>query len=48
MTAQFAHDVRTPLASAMLYAAQLDTATPKQQRIASRISARLTDLGHWP
>ena len=45
MTAQFAHQVRTPLASAMLYAAQLDTTTPKQQRAAQKITARLNDLG---
>ena len=45
MTARFAHQVRTPLASAMLYAAQLDTGTPRQRRAAGRISARLNDLG---
>ncbi len=45
MTAEFAHQVRTPLASAMLYAAQLDTKTPGQQRIAQKISERLSDLG---
>jgi two-component system sensor histidine kinase FlrB len=45
MTAQFAHQVRTPLASAMLYAAQLDTTTAKQQRAAEKITARLNDLG---
>ncbi|MEM6511632.1 MAG: ATP-binding protein, partial [Pseudomonadota bacterium] len=45
MTAEFAHQVRTPLASAMLYAAQLDTATPDQQRAVQKISERLTDLG---
>ncbi|MDJ0757807.1 MAG: ATP-binding protein [Woeseiaceae bacterium] len=45
MTAEFAHQVRTPLASAMLYAAQLDTKTAGQQRIAQKISERLSDLG---
>lgn len=45
MTAKFAHQVRTPLASAMLYAAQLDTNTPKQQRAVQKITARLNDLG---
>ncbi len=45
MTAEFAHQVRTPLASAMLYAAQLDTATPEQQRAVQKISERLADLG---
>lgn len=45
MTAEFAHQVRTPLASAMLYASQLDASTPGQNRIAVRISERLNDLG---
>ena len=45
MTARFAHQVRTPLASAMLYASQLDTGTPRQRRAAGKISARLQDLG---
>ncbi len=45
MTAEFAHQVRTPLASAMLYAAKLDTATPAQQRAVQKISERLNDLG---
>jgi two-component system sensor histidine kinase FlrB len=45
MTAKFAHQVRTPLASAMLYAAQLDTGTTGQQRAAQKIKARLNDLG---
>lgn len=45
MTAKFAHQVRTPLASAMLYAAQLDTGTDGQQRAAQKITARLNDLG---
>ena len=44
-TAQFAHQVRTPLASAMLYVGQLDTTTPQQQRTAKKIAARLNDLG---
>lgn len=45
MTAEFAHQVRTPLASAMLYASQLDVSTPEKNRIAVRISERLNDVG---
>lgn len=45
MTARFAHQVRTPLASAMLYAAQLDRNSEKQQRVVQKITARLNDLG---
>jgi len=45
MTTKFAHEVRTPLASAMLYAAQLDRHTPQQQRVVQKITARLNDLG---
>lgn len=45
MTAEFAHQVRTPLASAMLYASQLDVDTPARERIALKISERLNDLG---
>lgn len=45
MTAKFAHDVRTPLASAMLYAGQLNAADQHQQRIVQKITARLNDLG---
>ena len=45
MTAKFAHQVRTPLASAMLYAAQVDTTTTRQQRVVDKISARLSDIG---
>ncbi len=44
MTAEFAHQVRTPLASAILYAGQLDRTTPAQQRTAARIAERLQDL----
>lgn len=44
MTAEFAHQVRTPLASAILYAGQLDTSNPRQARIASKILLRLNDL----
>lgn len=44
MTAEFAHQVRTPLASAMLYAGQLDTSAPGQARIASKIKTGLNDL----
>ena len=45
MTAGFAHQVRTPLASAMLYVSQLDTSTERQERIVEKIRARLDDLG---
>ena len=45
MTAKFAHQVRTPLASAMLYTAQLDTGSDRQRRAVSKIRARLQDLG---
>lgn len=45
MTAGFAHQVRTPLASAMLYVSQLDTSTPQQERVVAKITARLNDLG---
>ncbi len=44
MTAEFAHQVRTPLASAMLYAGQLDTSNPRQARIANKLMLRLNDL----
>ena len=45
MTARFAHQVRTPLASAMLYTAQIDRNSPQQRRVAEKISARLNDIG---
>lgn len=45
MTAEFAHQVRTPLASAMLYASQLDMSTDAQQLVVEKISERLNDLG---
>ena len=44
-TAQFAHQVRTPLASALLHVEQLETTTPRQQQTAQKIAARLNDLG---
>ena len=44
MTAEFAHQVRTPLASAMLYAGQLDRGTAKNARTADKIAAGLHDL----
>lgn len=44
MTAEFAHQVRTPLASALLYASQLDRNTPSSERIAEKITAGLHDL----
>lgn len=45
MTAEFAHQVRTPLASAILYVSQLESDDPQQQRFARRIRDRLNDLG---
>jgi two-component system sensor histidine kinase FlrB len=44
MTAKFAHQVRTPLASAMLYADKLDRSTPKTARVADKISCGLHEL----
>jgi two-component system sensor histidine kinase FlrB len=44
MTAQFAHQVRTPLASAMLYAGQLDRSTPGNARVAEKITIGLLEL----
>lgn len=44
MTAEFAHQVRTPLASAMLYADQLDRSTPANARTADKITTGLHDL----
>ena len=44
MTAEFAHQVRTPLASTMLYASQLSTDTPQQERVVSKIVEGLNDL----
>ena len=45
MTAEFAHQVRTPLASAMLYVSQLSPDGAAEHRIVSKISERLNDLG---
>lgn len=45
MTARFAHEVRTPLASAMLHVSQLKPASGAQERIIPKISERLSDLG---
>lgn len=44
MTAEFAHQVRTPLAAAMLYAGQLDTSDSGQARIANKILTGLAEL----
>ena len=44
MTAEFAHQVRTPLASTMLYAGQLSKDTPQQERIVGKIVDGLNDL----
>ncbi len=45
MTARFAHQVRTPLASALLYSAKLESGGEEQQRIAQKVTARLQDVG---
>jgi len=45
MTAGFAHQVRTPLASALLHVSQIDTAAPGQARVAARLRDRLETLG---
>lgn len=44
MTAEFAHQVRTPLASAMLYAGQLDRSTTAGARVADKIAVGLHEL----
>ena len=44
MTAEFAHQVRTPLASAMLYADKLDRSSAANARVADKISAGLHEL----
>lgn len=44
MTAEFAHEVRTPLASAMLYAGQLDRSSVASGRVADKITAGLHDM----
>ena len=45
MTAEFAHEVRTPLASAMLYVSQLESPSERDRRIVEKVSERLNDLG---
>lgn len=45
MTARFAHDVRTPLASAILYSSQLDVSSPAQRAVVDKLTARLDDVG---
>lgn len=45
MTASYAHQIRTPLASALLYASKLDRSTDSQRKAADRISDRLGDIG---
>ncbi len=44
MTARLAHQVRTPLASALLYASQLPAAGSVQESLGTRIVARLREL----
>lgn len=44
MTAEFAHQVRTPLASAMLYADKLDRSSRGNARVADKITSGLHEL----
>ena len=44
MTAEFAHQVRTPLASTMLYADKLDRSSRANARVADKINAGLHEL----
>lgn len=47
MSARLGHQIRTPLASALLYASRLDeTGTPEQKEAARNVSQRLRDLGN--
>ncbi|MGI9262661.1 MAG: sensor histidine kinase [Woeseiaceae bacterium] len=47
MTARLGHQIRTPLASALLYASKLNaTGTPEQKVAARNVSQRLRDLGN--
>ena len=46
MTAEFSHQIRTPLAAALLYAGQLKAAVPDQARIAGKIVDSLHELKH--
>ncbi|MGI9205854.1 MAG: sensor histidine kinase [Woeseiaceae bacterium] len=47
MSARLGHQIRTPLASALLYASKLDESGTPEQRIAARnVSQRLRDLGN--
>lgn len=46
MTARLGHQIRTPLASALLYASKLDAVgTPEQKEATRNVSQRLRDLG---
>lgn len=44
MTAKFVHQLRTPLTTAMLHATQLDTETPRNERLVSRLIAGLNEI----
>lgn len=44
MTARLAHQVRTPLASALLYASQLDTESARQKAVVGKLTQRLKEL----
>lgn len=47
MSARLAHQLRTPLASAVLYASQLETCGGERERkAAGKVAARLRDLSH--
>lgn len=45
MTARLVHQVRTPLASALLYASQLAADSPGQKDIVGKLTKRLQELG---
>jgi len=46
MTAALAHQIRTPLTSALLYVGQFGTGLHDEQTLAVKVSDRLTDLVH--
>lgn len=44
LTAEFCHQIRTPLASLTLYAEQLDKSTPEAVRLAEKVSRGIYDI----
>lgn len=46
MTARLAHQLRTPLASALLYTSRLSVAVPDQRHLVEKLTLRLQELGH--